>query len=421
MKRVYRSDWILPGGGKTIKQGYLTVESGIVRSLCDEKPIDVPEDEIVELKNAVITPGFINAHAHLQFTDIPFTRHGSFVDWIIGLMLSYSKLTVQQKKQSVKKGIEQSLVSGVTHLAQLSSEADFVELFAQSPIGATVFVETFCHSPESVSKQTAALKEKVDFIRNFEEKGVYAGISPHSVYNVCYDMWTNIAKIAKEESLPVNTHLAESTEEMAWLKNDSTEFKKLYSFANCPILQPYASGLDPISYLEGTGITELGANLTLAHMNRLEEGLFAHLDKYNVSVAHCPRSNLMLHGCTMKVRLLKEQALLSRVSIGTDGLCSNTDLNIITEAYKVTELSGISTLDAVDMLTVNASKSMGLSDRIGKLEKGYQADFLVFNLEDGTDYSAIFERRFPDRVYIKGELVAADGFLVRNRESNHAG
>lgn len=421
MKRVYRADWILPGGGKIIKQGYLIVESGTVRSLCDEKPVGVSDKEIVELKNSVITPGFINNHTHLQFTDVPFKKDGTFVDWIIRLMRVYSELTLEQKKDSIKKGVEMSLVSGVTHLAQLSSETEFVELFAQSPIGATVFVETFCHSAEAVSKQTAALKEKVALIKGYEGQGIYAGISPHSVYNVHLDMWTSIAKIAKEESIPVHTHLAESEEEMDWLEKGSSDLLRLYNFAGCTALQPYVAGLDPLSYLEGTGITELGANLTLAHLNRLEEGLFAHLDKYNVSMAHCPRSNLLLHDCTLNVRLLKGNGLFNGVSIGTDGLCSNTDLNIISEARKVVELSGISALEAVDMLTVNASQSMGLSHRIGKLEKGYQADFLVFNLKEGTDYSTIFKKRFPDRVYIKGELVAADGILVRNRESNDAG
>ncbi len=63
------------------------------------------------------------------------------------------------------------------------------------------------------------------------------------------------------------------------------------------------------------------------------------------------------------------------------------------------------------MLTINAAKILRLDNKTGSLEKGKEADFLVFNLGNNESYQDIINKDRPDHVFIKGKQLVKDGEL----------
>ena len=111
------------------------------------------------------------------------------------------------------------------------------------------------------------------------------------------------------------------------------------------------------------------------------------LKETGTHVVHCPESNLKLGSGI--ARIADMMAAGVNVCLGTDGPASNNDLNLfgemrtaallqkgITEDPKV-----VSTLEALEMVTINGAKAFGLDDEIGSLEVGKKADVVLLDFQ----------------------------------------
>jgi imidazolonepropionase-like amidohydrolase len=68
-------------------------------------------------------------------------------------------------------------------------------------------------------------------------------------------------------------------------------------------------------------------------------------------------------------------------------------------------------VEAIKYLTIIPAKILRLNNVIGSLETDKDADFNVFNLNEGEDYNAILNKERPDFVYIKARRVVKNGKL----------
>jgi 5-methylthioadenosine/S-adenosylhomocysteine deaminase len=86
-------------------------------------------------------------------------------------------------------------------------------------------------------------------------------------------------------------------------------------------------GCDNVEYFERIGV--LGKNTVLAHCVHLNENEKDILARRQVSVAHCPSSNLKLGSGYAEVPELLKRGIT--VSLGADGAPCNNNLNIFNE------------------------------------------------------------------------------------------
>jgi 5-methylthioadenosine/S-adenosylhomocysteine deaminase len=121
-------------------------------------------------------------------------------------------------------------------------------------------------------------------------------------------------------------------------------------------------------------------------MTQLEKNEIEELKKTRVNVAHCPESNLKLASGFCPVGKLQKNNI--NVCIGTDGAASNNDLDMLGEMHTSALLAkGVANdctcSDAhttLKMATLNGAKALGLSESIGSLKKGKQADIVAIDL-----------------------------------------
>ena len=418
MYKIYKAKWILPANEKIIENGAVMVENGKIIDVINEDQIKgINPEQVTDYKNAVITPGFINMHTHLQFTNLEKTAgpEKDFVHWVLDLMSKYSKWNISQKIDSLKTGAKEALLSGTTCIVQLSGEMEFFEALNNLDIRTYLFLEIFSNTEEISIREFEKLKEKIDIIKQSQSELVNVGISPHSVYNVHPVLWEKISQFASKNNYLVQTHLAESTAEMQWLKKGYSDIDLIHKFVGWEKITPHKTGLTPLEYLEKLNILQkLDKNLILAHLNQLDGELFEKLDKYNTKIAHCPRSNVILHGKTLDIkRLINTGYPFNSLAIGTDSKYSNNDLNIINEIKFIKNQTGLGTLKLLDMITINAARILQLDKKIGSLEKTKEADFLVFMLDENETYQDFINKKGPDDIYIKGRQIVQNKELIR--------
>ena len=201
--------------------------------------------------------------------------------------------------------------------------------------------------------------------------------------------------------------LAESKEEMDWLKHGFSDVDLLNEFTNNKKFEPIEIGLTPAQYLEQIGV--LSKQLIVSYGNYLPISDLELLNAQKVALAYCPRISDNLHEKKLSFDIVT-QYFQNRFGFGLNSLAFNKDLSLLNE-LKYINNGQLDTLEAIKYLTIIPAKILRLNNIIGSLEVDKDADFNVFELEQGEDYNAILNKKRPNHVYIKAKRVVKRGEL----------
>ena len=216
----------------------------------------------------------------------------------------------------------------------------------------------------------------------------------------------SIAKIAKEKDVYIQTHLSENLDEIAFTQ---TLFPKFKNYTD-------------IYYQAGI----LGPKTIMAHCVYLNEKEIKLIKKTKTSIAHCPTSNRFLMSGIMPFRKFRKENL--RIGLGTD-VAGGYSLSMFNEMKEAIENSKylflfsegkigppMSIAEAFYLATLGGAEVLSMKDKIGSLEKGKKADFLIvdYNKSDpmkgGNDYQKP-EQILSKLIYRGGSSAVKDVFI----------
>lgn len=193
---------------------------------------------------------------------------------------------------------------------------------------------------------------------------IKTAFAPHAPYTVDDDNFARVRMLADQLDIPVHLHLHETAQEVQQSIDEH--------------------GVRPIARLDRLGL--FNDRLIAVHMTQLTEAEIHLCAERGVSVVHCPESNLKLaSGFCPACALMKAGVTLA---IGTDGVASNNDLDMIGETRTAALLAkavandaaALSAAEALRAATWGGAKAMGMDDVIGTLEPGKQADIACIDL-----------------------------------------
>lgn len=440
MSEVYKAKWILAGNEQVLEDKALVVKDGeivdIIDGGCLESYFNGQEFECYDYGNAVLTPGFINLHTHLQYTDIfthkPMNKRAlikrffltlkklfmigyippeKFVCKIINLIKNYRCFSKKDRIKSLKHGLEKSIIAGTTTVCQVSSEKEFFNILNNIPIKTYLFIELFADTEKASKKAYRRIKKQATKFREKMNENTFIGLAPHSLYSVHKRLWKVMAKFSRKHHTLLQTTLGESQEELDWLRTGEGDINLFHKFIGFKNMAPNKKGLTPVEYLQE--FDAMRDNFIAVHVNQLYEEELKTLSKLGGSVVHCPRSNQNSHKKTANIFTLMKY-FPTKVALGTDSLADNQDLSLLNEAKYIKKVlrKDINILKFLDMITINPARILHLEDKIGSLEKGKDADFLVFKLEDDENYENLFDKEMPDYVFSRGEVIAKNQNLL---------
>ena len=392
-KKILSADWILPISSEPIFKGAIVFEDdkivavGKAETLCKE----LPEIKIENFGHAAILPGLINAHSHLELTAMRgFLDYleDDFSAWLITLSKTRGeKLTAEDIKIAAMWGAVEGLRAGVTCFADIGRYGRAgLESLKKTGLRGVVFQETeFCPKNENAKEDFLKLKEKFLELKADETDLVKVGLSPHSPYTVSRKLFEEIADYAFGENIKTSIHAAESADEIAFLKNGTGFFAKMYEKFNLTWDTPQ---LSPIEYLAQTEI--LKTKPLLAHCVKTTEKDLDLIAETKSGIAHCPKSNAKFgHGIAPFEKFLEKNL---QVGFGSDSVASNNICDIFEEARFAAlfarsrdERKYLTTAEKIlETATLGAARSLGMETEIGTLEVGKQADLTVISLENAA-------------------------------------
>ena len=336
--------------------------------------------ETVDLGEVILLPGLVNAHCHLDYTDmaglLPPPR--TFTDWIHLMISAKAQWGYADYARSWLNGARMLLQTGTTTVADIEAVPDLLpEVWGATPLRVFSFLEMT--GIRARREPRAVLREAVEKIESLAHPRCRAALSPHAPYSTLPELLRLSAREARDQRLPITTHVAESAQEFemfvhasgamhTWLKRNER------GMTDC--------GLgSPVEHLARNGV--LGENFLAVHANYLGPRDAALLAAGNASVVHCPRSHFYFkHRPFPLGELLKAKV---NVCLGTDSLATvynkrreKPGLNMFDE---MRALAGghpeLSPETILQMATVNGARALGLVGQTGELSKNALADLIV--------------------------------------------
>lgn len=388
MRTLYSAGWVLPISSPPLADGAIVVNGPNLIGVGNRAELvsQFPDAARRDLGDAAILPGFINTHSHLELTAMRGfleTEETDFFAWLKKLTIArLERMTADDLQVSAMWGACEAARAGVTTLADASDSA-LQSMTALREVGlrGIVYQESFGPDPRLAEENFNKLNHKVVHLREVETELVRCGVSPHAPYTVSAPQLKMISRFAIAEKLPVMMHAAETEMEVAFLRNGDGPFAEGLRARGIEWQTPH---LSPVQYLKQVGMLE--TRPLLAHCIHVDEADLQILSDTGTSVAHCPKSNAKLgHGVAPFAKMLAQEIT---VGLGSDSVASNNTCDLLEEARFAVLLArsydsdsvGVTSADVLRTATVGGATALGISDRVGQLAVGLQADFTAVSL-----------------------------------------
>jgi 5-methylthioadenosine/S-adenosylhomocysteine deaminase len=365
-----RAGVVFPVTAPPIEDGAVLIgPDGRITAVGPHARVPAPHNaEALDLRDAILTPGLVNVHTHLELTHLA-GKNGEqdFVKWIQRVRELKDATPPEEFQAAAERGLRECWSRGVTCIAETGSTGAAMQALVRFGGRGIVFQEVFGPAPAQVATSMTELEQQVLRLRRLATSQRRVGVSPHAPYTVSEPLFRRVAHFARQEGLPIAVHVAESQEETELIRYGAGPFAEALRSRNI-VVEPHHCS--PVEYLLQLGVLRPG---TLAiHCVQLDAADIHLLKASRVAVAHCPRSNRAHAHGSAPISALREAGV--PVGIGTDSLVSVPDLDVWAEA----RVSWLGAEESLRTLTLEGARALNWEREIGSLEVGKAGDLAVF-------------------------------------------
>jgi len=366
--RILSADWVVPIEGDPIPDGAVAIaDDGLIAAVGTREELGEGE----HFDEAVILPGFVNAHTHLEYAAYAGFGDGlPFGPWIALHVERKGRIELADMEAIARLGALECLRSGITTVGDCSFSGAAATACAELGLGAIVYLEVFGADASPIEERFVPMRERVE---GSLSEHVRLGVSPHAPYTCTADLY----RASTELGLPVATHLAESDAETEFLRSGSGGWR---DFAELLVPPPGTTG---IRMLAEEGL--LGPHVLAAHCVQADAEEIELLAAHDVAVAHCPRSNALLGCGVAPLAALREAGI--RVCIATDSPASTPSFDMFDEMRaaivgaraRERRPDALTAPDTLELATLGGARALGMATERGSLARGKRADLTVLS------------------------------------------
>lgn len=399
----------------------IIIQDGMIKAFGDYLSLkdSLNDAPVTHYPDALILPGFIDAHVHYPQMQVIGSYGTRLIDWLN----TYTFVAEQQfsdeqyaekiarvfLNETLKAGTTTAAVYCTIHPESVNGFFRAAQETGQRMIAGKVLMDRNAPAALTDTAQSGYDDSKA-LIETWHNNGRlmyaitprFAPTSTPAQLNAAATLW------AEHPGTYMQTHTSENVEELAWVK-------ELYP--------EHDSYVDVYAHY---GLT--GPRAIFGHAIHLSESEWRHLSDTDSSIIHCPTSNTFLgSGFFDAVRASgptsPDKPVRTGLATDVGGGTSLSMLKTMGEAYKVGQFAGnsISAAKAFWMATAGSAHALHLDDKVGRIAVGMEADLQVLNLRStplidfrmqycNSLQEALFiqmtlgDERATQAVYIAGEL-----------------
>ncbi len=357
------------------RRGAVLIDQGKIAAVGTAEALRAahPQATIHDYGEALISPGFVDAHAHYPQTAIIASWGKRLIDWLNTYTFPEETRFGDPAFAQHTAGtcLDLMLSHGTTTVCSYATiHPESVDAFftAAQSRGMRALAGKTCmdrNAPDGLrdTAQSAYDDSKTLLNRWHGVDRLTYAITPRFAPTSTPDQLAALGALwAEHPDCPMQTHLSEQREEIAWVAD----------------LFPKAR--DYLDVYEQFGL--LGEKGLYGHAIHLTDRERARLREVNAALIHCPTSNSFIGSGLFDTGGLKAQGI--RVGLATDigGGSSFSMLRTMAAAYEIGQLRG-NPLHATQLwwlATTGSAQALGLQTRIGALTPGHEADVIIVDL-----------------------------------------
>jgi cytosine/adenosine deaminase-related metal-dependent hydrolase len=348
---------------------------------------------VIDGRGCLVTPGFVNTHQHLyQWVTRGLAADATLFGWLTTLYPVWAGIDDESVHVAAQAALARLARTGCTTAAdhhyvfpQDGKDLLEAEIRAAAEVGLRFHPARGSMDlgkkdgglpPDSVVEDRDEILAATEAaINRWHDPSpgsmLQIVVAPCSPFSVTGELMRDAAELARRKGVRMHTHLAETTDESDWCRENH--------------------GCTPLEYAAQLGWT--GPDVWFAHGIHFDDAEIKQLGRTGTGVAHCPSSNARLGAGIARVADLR--AAGSPVGLGVDGAASNEAGSLVEELRHALLFArargGPQALDvraALEMATLDGARILGREDEIGSLEVGKLADLALWRL-DTLDHAGI--------------------------------
>lgn len=395
---------ILNPGQAPLSQAALWIQGEKIAWLGSQTTIPelaLEDPDIVSLPDAILAPGLVNAHAHLELSHlsgIPYP--GTFHAWIHEVLEHKNQSDPVAQEHAFEKGIMECLQGGATCIGDHVSFNSDPSALLSSPLCGRIFIEVLGVQPELAHDvYDFALQMRDALTEHYRKRDFHPrftlSASPHSVHALDSGILFELMNLTPG---PFSLHIAESLEEYEYF---AQQRGGLFDFIASRAPEPRRAYSSAVRELVERKLLHPG--LVIVHGNYLDEHEMFHLSQSNASIVHCPLSHQYFGHRPFPLALAQKHRL--NLALGTDSLASAASLSML-EVMRQCQLNflELSKAEIFFMATLGGAKALHLEAEVGSLAPGKWADLIVLKRDHEDPWDDLFVAGEVDFCIVRGKI-----------------
>lgn len=321
----------------------------------------------IETFNGIISPGFINAHCHLELSHLKslIPEKTGLIEFVFKVV-SERHFAEDDILAAIEKAENEMWQNGIIAVGDICNNSLSTAQKIKGNLNYYNFIETSGWHPQVADIRFEKSKNIFDV---FTEKRLKASIVPHAPYSVSENLWEEIIPFFKEKTVTI--HNQESAGEDLFFLEGEGDFAGMYKMMNIDNSFYKAKKIRSIeSYFEKFSSA---ASVILVHNTFTKQEDIDFIKKHKsknqlISFCLCPNANLYIENTLPPVDLFLKNNV--NIILGTDSLASNHQLNILEEIKTIFNFfPEIKTETLLQWATLNGAKALQMEDKLGSFEK----------------------------------------------------
>ena len=351
----------------------------------------------LDLPDAILTPGLVNAHTHLELSRAPLSSADDFWGFLESMKDYRPTVSPEELGVAAAEGAAECLASGTTAVMDLPTTVESARALAATPLHGVLAAEVIAFLPGHLDREILRTQE----ILSLRREGITGAIFLHAPYTVCPAMRQRARVFAEQEGLLLASHVLESPEEIELLTRRAGPMAA--AFGRLGLLEHLARPADPLEILRDH------EGMVLVHLASAGDAVSSL--PAETPVVLCPRSNHTLGvGPAPADQLIAAGCILA---LGTDSRASAPDLDLRAEMRAATETYELAPATVLAMATWGGALVLDRPD-LGRIAPQSRADLVAWSDSKAPDpATAVLEAEqilgvMVDGTWRTGELASPD-------------